>query len=240
VHRNRLHQTLRISWPALRVLPWSPTRWRCRAQSSRRSARWRQPWIFELLQQRKRARRRPARRSTMSPIDANHRVAAATSDGAVGLYELSSPLPTSVVRLRMFPVARPFVALSTRHMTAHDGTSTSHDFTVSMIDLDTGRTLHTFAPHGNTVLVTAISPNVDCPLSRRSHSCCGRGRHGGPAVFDRDRVNGGCFLRRWRASRIGLTRRNGNRLALCRRANAKTSGCCPVTVQADPNARLSA
>jgi hypothetical protein len=45
---------------------------------------------------------------------------------------------------------------------------------------------------------------------------------------------------RWRASRIGLIRRNGNRLALCRRANAKTSGCCPVTVQADPNARLSA
>jgi hypothetical protein len=55
-------------------------------------------------------------------VDANHRVAAATSDGAVGLYELSSPLPTSVVRLRMFPVARPFVALSTRHHAAHDGT----------------------------------------------------------------------------------------------------------------------
>lgn len=45
---------------------------------------------------------------------------------------------------------------------AHDGTfitSTSHDFTVSMIDPDTGRTLHTFAPHGNTVLDTAISPD---------------------------------------------------------------------------------
>lgn len=45
---------------------------------------------------------------------------------------------------------------------SHDGTfvtSTSHDFTVSMIDPDTGGTLHTFAPHSNTVLDTAISPD---------------------------------------------------------------------------------
>jgi len=45
---------------------------------------------------------------------------------------------------------------------AHDGTfvtSTSHDFTVSLIDPDDGRTLHTFAPHANTVLDTAISPD---------------------------------------------------------------------------------
>lgn len=45
---------------------------------------------------------------------------------------------------------------------AHDGTfvtSTSHDFTVSLIDPDNGRTLHTFAPHANTVLDTAISPD---------------------------------------------------------------------------------
>lgn len=45
---------------------------------------------------------------------------------------------------------------------SHDGafvTSTSHDFTVSMIDPATGRFLHTFEPHGNTVLDTAISPD---------------------------------------------------------------------------------
>lgn len=45
---------------------------------------------------------------------------------------------------------------------AHDGsflTSTSHDFTVSMIDPSTGETLHTFSPQGNSVLDTAISPD---------------------------------------------------------------------------------
>lgn len=145
-------------------------------------------------------------------VDADHRVATAASDGVVGLYELSSSLPTSVSLVhpeghvdavafdprggrlatgiaerraetafddtvslwdvatgeRLIQVGGEADAVAGcsffRNIVdwAHDGTfvtSTSHDFTVSMIDPDTGRTLHTFAPHANTVLDTAISPD---------------------------------------------------------------------------------